>query len=400
MIDRWNQELANRRQYLGFLRSLQEDISISHQKIIQIRDNIRAELGNLRNLVGNRASVPKEQVYPKFDALASLWLTLYEENLNVKARSNTYNVLQLFKQSFTPCLTDAYLLSLRELDQPPETAEEKSVTSEVSEAKKSWAEVVEELEVKGDDVRLEEQSASGAVLLSVNNTPDFMLLPLELQGYCPWTIVNCRGLLVPGKPSLGVIRYENLYYVCDHALAVKEFMADPDAFLHSIKERVVRNPEYIHLLRLQQSFPTASIARLLERQDFDQRVGGKPVTKDAGTETPTHFVERLIDVNYHWNEWELRRRALKIVNLKQCVTVGQQTDNSHFRRDNEAQVYLPQEKHTQTRRSKGTNPPIKTSYIAGLRGKLAPESEAVSKYIAPDKNNKSKAQIVRLTLDV
>jgi len=43
---------------------------------------------------------------------------------------------------------------------------------------------------------------------------------------------------------------------------------------------------------------------------------GQPLTKDASTGTPTHFVDSYIDINYHWNEWELRRRALKVVNLK------------------------------------------------------------------------------------
>ena len=43
--------------------------------------------------------------------------------------------------------------------------------------------------------------SSGATLLSVMTTPDFMLLPLEFQGYCPWTLVEARGLLLPGKPG-------------------------------------------------------------------------------------------------------------------------------------------------------------------------------------------------------
>ena len=29
---------------------------------------------------------------------------------------------------------------------------------------------------------------TGAKLLNPSNTPDFMLLPLELQGYCPWSL--------------------------------------------------------------------------------------------------------------------------------------------------------------------------------------------------------------------
>ena len=104
------------------------------------------------------------------------------------------------------------------------------------------------------------------------------------------------------------------------------------------------------------------------------------MTRDASTGTPTHFIESYIDLNYHWNEWELRRRALKVVSLKNCGTKGSQTDNSHFRRDTESQVYEPRQKGTQTKRDKGVNPPIVTTYIAGLRGKKPADAKAVSKY--------------------
>lgn len=39
-----------------------------------------------------------------------------------------------------------------------------------------------------------------------------------------------------------------------------------------------------------------------------------PVTKsDMGTQTDTHFVESNIVRSYEWNEWELRRKAIKLV---------------------------------------------------------------------------------------
>ncbi len=39
-----------------------------------------------------------------------------------------------------------------------------------------------------------------------------------------------------------------------------------------------------------------------------------PVTKtDMGTQTDTHFVESNIVKSYEWNEWELRRKAIKLV---------------------------------------------------------------------------------------
>jgi hypothetical protein len=214
------------------------------------------------------------------------------------------------------------------------------------------------------------QINSGATLLTLKNTPDFNLLPLEFQGFCPWTIVEARGLLVPGKPSLGIVRYENQYYVCDHVMALQAFMKKPEYYLNAIRERALKNPEFIHLLRLQKWFPTASIAKLLQKHEMEiNNQTGQPFTKDAATETPLHFQDTYIDLNYHWNEWELRRRALKIVNLKHCKTTSQQTDSSHYRRDNETQVYLPRTNETQTKRDKGTNPPIVTTYLEGFRGK-------------------------------
>ena len=42
-----------------------------------------------------------------------------------------------------------------------------------------------------------------------------------------------------------------------------------------------------------------------------------PVTKcDSGTQTDTHFMESHIVKSYEWNEWELRRKAIKLV---QCI---------------------------------------------------------------------------------
>ena len=64
-------------------------------------------------------------------------------------------------------------------------------------------------------------------------------------------MVHAKGLLVPGKPSLGVVRYNNCYFVCDHNVGLTAFLKDPEFYINSIKTRVVNNPEYIHLLRVQ-----------------------------------------------------------------------------------------------------------------------------------------------------
>ena len=44
----------------------------------------------------------------------------------------------------------------------------------------------------------------------------------------------------------------------------------------------------------------------------------KPVMKaDSGTQTDTHFHESNIVASYEWNEWELRRKAIKLVSFMQ-----------------------------------------------------------------------------------
>lgn len=483
LLDRWSSELANRRQYLSFLRSLQEEIHVCVAKIKETIININSELQNLQTMVTGRAAVPKEQVYPRFDNLASTWMALWEEYHLLRSRNNTYLSLKKYKGSYIPMLTekvyailggvsvkgrslhadsdddavalgegggdgegegegeqsfaDTFLSEDYERSSSPEqkkggmhsnsaSADAKGSTlqdfddddKEVkgyahhgggngSESKmKGGVNIAEEKkESKGDMASIE----TGAVLLTVQNTAGFMLLPLELQGFCPWTIVKANGLLVPGKPSLGVIKYDNLYYVCEHSDAIKAFIKEPEMFVSKIRQRAAKSPELIHLLRLQNYFPSASIARLIQRPEFDNN-SSKSLTKDASTGTPVHFVEKYIDPNYQWNEWELRRNVLKVVNLKNCKTTGQQTDSSHFRRDNETQVYVPRAKETQTKVDKSTNPVITTTYMSGLRGKMNADSSAgaVSKYIKKDSSasssNKSEAsrgaRVIKLELEL
>jgi Domain of unknown function len=458
LVERWLKELANRRQYLGFLRLLQDEMKSLKERVTQICENLKDELVTVQQMVTNRASVSKELVYPRFDSIGALWVCLFEEVNVLLARSSTFGVLCAYRLSFTPTLDEKYYtslmsqntagvdeeelpiagLSLSDVDWGSEAKapplpirirpyEDKDDQSEVNDSNIDWIDDVSEkgeveaesiqLTVTVDGMTVPETTAAGATLLSVHNTPDFLLLPLEMQGYCPWSMVHAHGLLLPGKPALGVIRYENMYYVCEHVKAIKAFMESPEYYLKNIRARALASPEYIHLLRLQRLFPSASIARLLEQDDCESSSShGRPTSKDASTGTPTHFTESNIDINYHWNEWELRRRALKIVNLTNCVTTSQQTDNSHFRRDNSAQVYLLRDKDTQTKRDKGTNPPIATTYIAGLRGKPAPDSTAVSKYVRKEskdsgeskggkdskecKGERLKARVVTLQLDL
>lgn len=48
--------------------------------------------------------------------------------------------------------------------------------------------------------------------LMPSSTPDFMHIPLDFLGFCLVNIVE-EGLLMPGKPNLGVFKYNDKYCV-------------------------------------------------------------------------------------------------------------------------------------------------------------------------------------------
>ncbi|KAK6295086.1 hypothetical protein J4Q44_G00343120 [Coregonus suidteri] len=72
--------------------------------------------------------------------------------------------------------------------------------------------------------------------------------------------------------------------------------------------------------------------------------------------------------SYEWNEWELRRKAIKLANLRGKVTHSMQTNLSHMRRDNVTQTYLPKDVACQSKRDGKSNVPKPQVYLAGLRG--------------------------------
>jgi hypothetical protein len=75
---------------------------------------------------------------------------------------------------------------------------------------------------------------------------------------------------------------------------------------------------------------------------------------DKGIETPTHFVEKNIDPSYCWNEWELRKKAIQMANIRKTQTRGDQTLLSNFRVDSDTQTYLKKDAETNTIKNAGT----------------------------------------------
>ncbi|CAK4084531.1 unnamed protein product [Aphanomyces euteiches] len=342
-IDRWQEELNNKRQFLSYLQSLYEDIDVSTEKIRRLIATFDTELSALKALVGARTSLPKGQVYPAFEALSKAWDELDNEHQLLLARSRSIKALMQFKDSFTRTLSpqSEWILQAKRTGMPPQD---------------EWF---------ADNQQSLEMAAPSKPPTATSSSSHGTHHDAKHQ-----------GLLLPGDPSLGVIQFRNAYHVFVNERALDAFMANPAWYVESVHDFVVRKPELIYLLRLQESFPDTSMASLMRwtsnpahRAHVHPLLAPHAVEKvDASTATPVHFVEKNLDVNYEWNEWSLRRRAVQIANLRNYKTVSVQTTLSNFRKDVDQQVWLPADHATQTGHDKGTNPTKTIAYFAGKSG--------------------------------
>jgi hypothetical protein len=108
---------------------------------------------------------------------------------------------------------------------------------------------------------------AGVERLTELNTPDFMHIPLDYQGFCIWSLAKRDGLLLPGKPNLGVVRYKDMHLVFASVSAIAEFMANPEDILSASLESAREYPEIIHLVRMTEEFPHSSLSHILQGKE-------------------------------------------------------------------------------------------------------------------------------------
>ncbi|CAB1342776.1 unnamed protein product [Coregonus sp. 'balchen'] len=217
-----------------------------------------------------------------------------------------------------------------------------------------------------DENRIDPYEIKTQEWLLPETTANFDKLPLQYNGICGYTLVKKDGLLLPGNPSIGVLKHREKYYVFSSKEAALRFGSKPDEYIAHVAEKAKRSPELIQLLQLHQQF--ACVTPYSEMRS-GERLLVKPITKcDSSTQTDTHLLETNIVKSYEWNEWELRRKAIKLANLRGKVTHSMQTNLSHMRRDNVTQTYLPKDVACQSKRDGKSNVPKPQVYLAGLRG--------------------------------
>jgi len=342
-IELIKESLINVRQHESFLRILLNDIIGCAKQVDNLINQFAISMESLQQTVQSKAAVPTAQVYPQFVTIANLWTCFQDEMVLLSVLSNLLANLEQFTRTHKEVLPNELL-----------------------------APYLDQLTIKTDSERMDETSKNRVDPTEYVNKPNmswlfpettknFDNLIYQYRGYCGFTLAANDRLLLPGNPRIGVLQYRDQYYVFSSSDAAKKFVEDPEFYRQQIAEVAKKSPELIQLLELYQQFST------LSSYSGDQK--RHPVMKqDQGMQTVTHITEKYIDRDYQWNEWELRRKAIRLANLRTKLTHSTQTALSHMRRDNSSQVYLPKDQSVQTKKDGSSNVPKPANFMAGIRG--------------------------------
>ncbi|NXS66609.1 CF206 protein, partial [Pandion haliaetus] len=339
--------LFNVRQYEAFLCILLSDAITSAQEVEKMNVQFAATMEQLKNTVQNKFSVDTKEVFPLFVALSNLWTSFQDQILLLSFLTNMTNNLQEFSEIQSQLFPEEVLTSL-----------------------------LEGVTVKSDEERIRETMGTRVNVSDFKNrewlfpetTDNFDQLLIQYHGFCAHAI-GVRGLTLPGMLFHGFI---TPYHIISFQLLL--FNAEEASLFNpSFCERYSKpliTPNSLHF--------TFSYSVVLEQSARNADKCLKPTTKfDSSTQTDTHILPPTIVTSYEWNEWELRRKAIKLANLRRRLTRAMQTDLSHMRRESSTQVYLPKDVSTQTKRDNSSSVPRPQIFLEGLQGGSSPTTHMV-----------------------
>uniref|UniRef100_A0A7N9AUK6 Cilia- and flagella-associated protein 206 n=1 Tax=Mastacembelus armatus TaxID=205130 RepID=A0A7N9AUK6_9TELE len=343
----FKQALYNVRQHEVFLKLLllikKQDACLCAKHVEILQTELSSQIKLLKEIVQLKAAVPTAKVFPLFRALSKLWSGLQDEAELLNILNNIMLNLRPFLASQGKIFSESYLDSL-----------------------------LEATEVKTDEQRKTEFSDDHIVPAEMKMLewllPDTIVnlnnLPLQYNGVCGYTLVSRDGLLLPGNPNIGILKHKEKFYVFSSKKAALKFSSSPDDFIAEVAEIAKVSPELIHLLKLNQQFSC-----ITPYSEPRESLLARHITKcESSTQTDIHPVETNIVNVYEWNEWELRRKAIQLADLLTKVTHSVQTEQSHMRRENATQTWLPKAAVCQSKRDGQSSMPRPQAYLAGLRG--------------------------------
>ena len=350
VLDKIRKYIVYYRQILTYLSMLIDELHSSIQFKESLITNYENEKNAILDIIGNRTSITKDQAYPRFQNLAKMYTKFQEQVFILDIRENVFRKLYDF-------INNNDIKLEYDLDAWEGCFQ-------------LYTDKLDIYEKQDEPIFSFESGAynNGVTLLKHDSTADYLDIKLEYQGFCIVTLLNKRGLLVSGRPAV-VAKYNEKYMVfCTHQ-CLQEFIDNPQKYIDELNEYVKENSYLINLLNMTEEFPNGNLANMFrDKESTAFKYKNSKVLIDAGCQTVDHIHEKgYIDPDYEWNEWDLKKKAIQLANIMKKKTVSCQTLLSHFRRENETQVYPMKDSEVNTTVNTGTNLSIPKSYAVGFR---------------------------------
>lgn len=296
--------------------------------------------------------VAKNIIFPRFISLSERWDVLYGLHREATDAAALLDIISGYVSSFKPTIRPADV--------------ERAITSMAEDRKPNHDLIAAELK-------------NPAVEYLSDLPGDKKETRLEFNGFCVVSLVD-EGTLLEGKrdspacPGFLLLKTNSAYYSFSSERALKSFAKEPFKYLSQrLMDIVAGNPVLIYLLGLNPYLPKELYLAGSRKHELPKAV------ERGDAITQTGHIDSYKDTHYVWNEWELRRLALQLAGLRTKRTKASQTHLSHFRRDNDTQIYLPKTQTTQTLVDSAVQPPRMARFVKGLRGTASSETQTVEK---------------------
>ena len=195
-------------------------------------------------------------------------------------------------------------------------------------------------------------------LICPGDVEDYDAVPLEYAGFCPVALVSGQGFVsfewtcwnisriakwslfflqvLPGNRRIGFLRFEGRFFSPSTVDRAEQFGRNPRLFLKAIKKLTGENPCLLSLMDIQKDDEESIASTPI---GFKSEIGTNSFDSqqfssiwyfthlfNLGIQTSIHAFDNFKDPEYKWNEWDLRKEALKKSNLKNNRTTSVQTE--------------------------------------------------------------------------
>lgn len=337
------------RQQEIYIRKLLSDIDRSEKEIQNYLERLEKRFFKLHDTVRYKTAISSTEVYPQFIDLADIWMGLQDEVIIISGINNFFWELQtLTTKNYVNTYNETLMLDM---------LSDNKVLTDAERLEQTMGELIEE--------------CGPCTIYYPNTTVDFENINLEFLGFCAWMFIR-KGVLIPGNPNNGVVKWKGKYYVFCSIDAAKEFGKDPDRYIYDGLNFIRDNFEYVYL------FQVYDDVRALQTEEVMEEGPELKMCNHRMVQTDLHILPSFIDKNYSSNIWELRNKALHLATISRYKTRSTQTHKSNFRYGVYIQAAPPRDKEVQTRRDNYTNTKKLLTYIFGLRGRHDDNQHVVS----------------------